>query len=437
VPVEDYPRPTPPESELLREVDAFIASGERTLTLSGGEPTLYRDRLLTVLSRARQAGVPYAELQTNAVLLDADYAQALARAGLTSAFVSLLSHQAALHDELAGLAGAFGRCLAGIDALLDAGVLVTLNPVIAASTHALVADYVDFVAERLPRVKTISLSAVQPHGRARKAHDLMPDYAVLAREVPRARARARAHGMTLVNPYCGLPLCIGWSDGSERSIEAVEARAARQSGQRHAARGLENRGNKRHGPPCYACALRPICGGAWHAYWDQRGGSGIVAPLARVAPFGLTASQTPGQSVVASESGVDERCLAQLRAATAPTIWLVVRQLKEGDAVRLAEAGCTDLALVTEASALDAQTLRELSHLDRQRRALEPQLAVRVVAGLTQLGSFQRGYRALEQLAAAGVERTVLLLRETAALERFAAAAAGALDMPVDVGVAA
>ena len=65
-----------------------------------------------------------------------------------------------------GLEGAFGRCLAGIDALLDAGVRVALNPVTAACTQARVADYVDFVAARLPRVRSISLSAVQPHGRA-------------------------------------------------------------------------------------------------------------------------------------------------------------------------------------------------------------------------------------------------------------------------------
>ena len=82
VPVEDYERPTPPEAELLRELDAFVASGEQTLTLSGGEPTLYRKRLANVIARARKGGVRFVELQTNAVLLDAGYARELVDAGL-------------------------------------------------------------------------------------------------------------------------------------------------------------------------------------------------------------------------------------------------------------------------------------------------------------------------------------------------------------------
>lgn len=315
VPVEDYERPTPPEAELLRELDAFVASGEQTLTLSGGEPTLYRKRLANVIARARKGGVRFVELQTNAVLLDAGYARELVDAGLTSAFVSLLSDDPALHDRLAGLEGAFQRCLSGIDALLDVGVSVTLNPVIARVTERRVAGYVDFVAERLPRVKVISLSAVQPHGRARKDPELMPDYAALTEEVPEALRRAAAHGILVLNPYCGLPACVGWAADPERSVEAIEAAAARSSGARHRARGLDNTGNKRHGPPCRECALRPRCGGAWHEYWDHRGGSGLRAPLVRIPPFGQVASA--GQHVVAAEMASGRSTLPSSRVLRA------------------------------------------------------------------------------------------------------------------------
>lgn len=49
------------------------------------------------------------ELQTNAVLVTPALAGELAAAGLTSAFVSLLSHLPGEHDALAGLRGAFAR----------------------------------------------------------------------------------------------------------------------------------------------------------------------------------------------------------------------------------------------------------------------------------------------------------------------------------------
>ena len=199
VPVEDYAVVTPSAEEIAAQLRAFLASGEKTLTISGGEPTLYRQRLVALIRQAR-AGVPFVELQTNAVLIDESYAAELATAGLTSAFVSLLSDQAELHDALAGLAGAFERCLGGIDALLDAGVRVVLNPVTARTTQSRVADYVRFVAQRLPRVESVSLSAVQPHGRARTNLALLPDYAVLARSVREAREVARHAQIRLLNP---------------------------------------------------------------------------------------------------------------------------------------------------------------------------------------------------------------------------------------------
>ncbi|HHH29841.1 MAG TPA: radical SAM protein, partial [Polyangiaceae bacterium] len=113
VPVEDYPDSTPSDQALGAQLEAFLASGEQTLTLSGGEPTLRRGPLLDVIARARARGVPFVELQTNAILIDEPYARELAEAGLTSAFVSLLSDDAPLHDELAGLEGAFPLCLRG------------------------------------------------------------------------------------------------------------------------------------------------------------------------------------------------------------------------------------------------------------------------------------------------------------------------------------
>lgn len=427
VPVEDYERPTPPEAELLRELDAFVASGEQTLTLSGGEPTLYRKRLANVIARARKGGVRFVELQTNAVLLDAGYARELVDAGLTSAFVSLLSDDPALHDRLAGLEGAFQRCLSGIDALLDVGVSVTLNPVIARVTERRVAGYVDFVAERLPRVKVISLSAVQPHGRARKDPELMPDYAALTEEVPEALRRAAAHGILVLNPYCGLPACVGWAADPERSVEAIEAAAARSSGARHRARGLDNTGNKRHGPPCRECALRPRCGGAWHEYWDHRGGSGLRAPLVRIPPFGQVASA--GQHVVAARDGLRPQHFAELARASRPTVWALTSRLAPGDAERLGRSGCTDLALW--ADAFDADTLRELHAIARDNAECPSELRLRVAVGLPRLGSFTRAHALISELARAGVDEVHLLVKPDERHRRFAEAVERELGIQV------
>ena len=112
VPMEDYEVMTPSETDLQVQVETLLESGAQTATISGGEPTLLRRRLLSLVKQIRTRGVPFVEVQTNAILIDALYATELAEAGATSAFVSLLSHIPEHHDALCGTPDAFERCLA-------------------------------------------------------------------------------------------------------------------------------------------------------------------------------------------------------------------------------------------------------------------------------------------------------------------------------------
>ncbi|HND28496.1 MAG TPA: radical SAM protein [Myxococcota bacterium] len=344
VPAEDFSARPMPIADIRAQIQDFVATGQQTLTISGGEPTLLKRLLLQSIAEARVAGLPFVELQTNAVLIDGDYAAALKEAGLTSAFVSLLSDVPVLHDQLAGLPGAFPRCVAGIEALLDQGIAVTLNPVTAAVTAARVPDYVDFVAGRLSGVQTISLSAVQPHGRAAKNLDLLPDYAVLGPAIREARRRAAQHGLTLLNPYCGLPRCVGWEDG-EHCAEAAEA-----AEQDYQAPNVENvQANKLQGPPCRDCGLRTRCGGAWRAYWERWGASGLRAPLPRRTPW------EGGEAIRAFARNFPEGWATDPR----PGLFLWLDRLAAEDLEAVQRATLRDLAV----EGWDRETLRGLRRL--------------------------------------------------------------------------
>ncbi len=379
VPMEDYARPTPSPDQTRAELQAFLDAGAETLTVSGGEPTLLRKRLLQTIRDARAGGIRWVELQTNAVLIDEGYADALAQAGLTSAFVSLLSHVPEHHDALAGLEGAFPRCVAGIRALIAHGIRVTLNPVTARQTQAILPDYVDFVAEQLPGVTFLSLSAVQPHGRAREGLvALLPDYDVLADSIREARRRAAAHGIDVVNPYCGLPLCVGWADDLSRSVEAFESV---RGGWRDTP-GIENHGDKAHGPPCAACAVRTRCGGAWHAYWRVRDGRGLAAPVTVRRPWTAGADDAAIQAIVRGRPTAE--VLAGLDGSDAPTRWLHTDAIVPEDVPGLVDSAVTDVAV--EVGTVDPTALaplwRAASVLAADGRRRDPQHRIRVWVGL-------------------------------------------------------
>ena len=98
--MEDYEVMTPSETDLQVQVETLLESGAQTATISGGEPTLLRRRLLSLVKQIRTRGVPFVEVQTNAILIDALYATELAETGATSAFVSLVSHPGASRRAL-------------------------------------------------------------------------------------------------------------------------------------------------------------------------------------------------------------------------------------------------------------------------------------------------------------------------------------------------
>ena len=414
VPMEDYEVRTPPMEQLRAELAEILDSGARTLTLSGGEPTLYRDRVLELCKEATSRGVQFIEIQTNAVLVDADYALALAEAGVTSAFVSLLADTPEAHDRLAGLEGAFEPCLRGIDAFLAAGIRVALNPVVAFETQRMLPDYVDFVARRLPGVSSISCSAVQPHGRAAKNHELLPDYTVLAESIRSALKRAEDHGIELVNPYCGVPLCIGWEDASERSVEAFESRRGGFD-----TIGLDNTGNKRQGEPCHRCALRSGCGGAWHAYWDLRDGAGIRAPAKNSTPW--EAQPDPRfQTIVHAPEGLDSTHWDEVAQATTPSIWLWTPRLTRDDRARVMKSRVTDVAI--EPAPDDRETLRSLRNLQKEMERWPAQQRIRFWWGVPMPDSSSQADAAqrVSLAHALGASSVTLLCPSEPWVERFA-----------------
>lgn len=366
VPVENYQRPTPPWEQIKQELELFIETGQQTLTISGGEPTLLRKRLIQLIREAKEGGIPFVELQTNAVLLrNKEYVKELVEAGLTSAFISLLSDRADLHDDLVELEGAFAHCIEGIQNLLEAGVWVTLNPVLTSKTADRLLEYIEFVHQIFPQIRTISLSAVQPHGRAEQNWHLLPDYQKLKELVPRAIELAHAYSIDLLNPYCGLPICIGWSKDRERCVETIDHNKTFRP-------NIQNKGNKSKGVACTWCAYRVGCGGAWHKYWEARAGSGIKAPYEIIPPW-IEMVQNEYQTVIFGR--FDEN---QNIALNTPSVWFVTYVLNRDILQNIFQASFTECVVFLEWNSPNEmkEEIRLLQRIQKRFRITEQRLHV-------------------------------------------------------------
>jgi MoaA/NifB/PqqE/SkfB family radical SAM enzyme len=95
-------------------IDAAAQLGTLIFSFSGGEPLLRPDAL-ELFAHARQRGIAV-HVCTNATLIDASMARALAQAGVDTISSSLEGAEAGTHDPLRG-AGSFDATVAGLQAL--------------------------------------------------------------------------------------------------------------------------------------------------------------------------------------------------------------------------------------------------------------------------------------------------------------------------------
>jgi MoaA/NifB/PqqE/SkfB family radical SAM enzyme len=200
--------PAPPRAAVEAAI-VDIAERGGVLVLSGGEPTLDRE-LEHWIALGKTRGAREVELQTNATRLDPMRVAALVQAGLDTAFVSLHGASAAISDAVTDTAGTFVQTLAGLDALLEAGVRTRINFVLCTRNLHELPAFVELVAARWPAAAiTVSFVAASTDLVPRTA-ELVPRYADVMPALVEALARAAAHDIEVggFDSMCGIPLCL-------------------------------------------------------------------------------------------------------------------------------------------------------------------------------------------------------------------------------------
>jgi len=228
--------------ELLRVLPREVSE----IGFTGGEPTLYGDRLIDLLRLCRNLH-PEAEvhvLSNGRRFADADFAAAWASIENPKMMVGIPIYGAepARHDYVVQAEGAFNETVPGILNLAQLRQRIELRVVLHRQTAPALPEIAEFIARNLPFVDQVALMGLEMIGLARaNIPALWIDPTEYADELVEAVAlldRSRIHTMIYNHQLCLIPRSL-WP---------------------FAIRSISDWKNEYH-PECVRCSVRERCGG--------------------------------------------------------------------------------------------------------------------------------------------------------------------------------
>ena len=249
-------------------IEDLAAGGVRALTISGGEPTIDPE-IAGHIAHAKALGFRTIALETNAIqMAKPGFAERLRDAGLSECFVSLHSADAAVSDALTRAPGTHAKTVAGVQALLRAGVPVVLNAVMTAAGLATLPALPDFVRDSFGATKNVRglvLSFPTTPFERSLLDSIVPEPEPMRAALRPAVARALELGLDLggVAGPCGVPLCAFGADPRVADPARVVPRVPFRT----------------YLPGCDGCSVRGACYGVRNEDAERFGGR-CVQPIA-------------------------------------------------------------------------------------------------------------------------------------------------------------
>ncbi len=263
-----------PFEAIARNIYNARKSGYTRLGFTGGEP-LIRPDILKIISLGKSVGFDFIRIQTNGIkLADPAFCRQLVKAGLTFCKFSFTTDNAAEHDRLIGVPGAFKKALAGLANLRKLKVRVGTNILVNRLNYKRLPEIITFYLERgitnFVIIYPVYIGAMADN--AKKLGVSLRDCAPHFLEAVKTMEAAGLPGeiLFLNTPPCFLKgrenLAIGLDvfntvvtdpDGNSTDLD------------------LNATASKMKGPLCRRCALGKKCRGADKHYVDLFGWEGF------------------------------------------------------------------------------------------------------------------------------------------------------------------
>jgi His-Xaa-Ser system radical SAM maturase HxsC len=157
--------------ERARKVVSLLPAGARSLSLTGGEPTLDAGALIGLLEHCQQVapGLSIHLLSNGRRFAGPAFARRYAAVGLADimAGIPVYAPEPGLHDFIVQAPGAFDETIHGILNLASPGQAVEIRVVVQRHTVPVLAGLATFIARNLPFVAQVALMGLEMTGLAR------------------------------------------------------------------------------------------------------------------------------------------------------------------------------------------------------------------------------------------------------------------------------
>ena len=154
-----------------RKVISLIPEDARSLSLTGGEPTLHAEKLIGLLEHCQRVAPQLSVhlLSNGRRFADPAFARRYASVGLADIMVGIpvYAPEPALHDFVVQAAGAFDETIHGVLNLASLGQAVELRVVIQRHTVPVLVGLATYIARNLPFVTQVALMGLEMTGLAR------------------------------------------------------------------------------------------------------------------------------------------------------------------------------------------------------------------------------------------------------------------------------
>lgn len=263
--------PEPPDHLYKTWLDELAITGVKSLSITGGEPTIHR-ALPGLVERATQSHGMFVSVQTNAIrFAKPKFMETMTKAGLEEVFVSLHAADSEISDRMTRAPRTHELTLKGIEACLEAGVKVYLNCVVERENYQDIANHAELIVNRFVRPF--------PHNPIRKVTYSHPcsyydaslwEHTLVPLDELRPILLKTAETLNSEKVYvdvvgsCGFPPClfrenpnlVQWASPDNFDPEDTSGRV--------------------YPEPCQECAFKPQCLGVRKEYLDLYGTRGLT-----------------------------------------------------------------------------------------------------------------------------------------------------------------